>query len=80
MPGLPIYHHLPKFAQIHVNCIDDFVYMMVIVESWVCHTAKGRFESSVFKRLNEYEAANEMDKADQKVEKKKRGTRVNGTK
>ena len=22
-PGLPIPHHLPKFAQVHVHCISD---------------------------------------------------------
>ena len=24
-PGLPVPHHLPKFAQFHVNCIDDAI-------------------------------------------------------
>ena len=25
MPGLPILHHLPKFAQVHVCCISDAI-------------------------------------------------------
>ena len=25
MPGLPVPHHLPKFAQVHVHCISDAI-------------------------------------------------------
>ena len=25
MPGLPVPHHLPEFAQVHVHCIDDAI-------------------------------------------------------
>ena len=25
MPGLPVLHHLPKFAQVHVHCISDAI-------------------------------------------------------
>ena len=25
MPGLPVPHHLPKFAQVHVHCIGDAI-------------------------------------------------------
>ena len=25
MPGLPVLHHLPEFAQVHVHCISDAV-------------------------------------------------------
>ena len=25
MPGLPILHHLPEFAQVHVHCISDAI-------------------------------------------------------
>ena len=25
MPGLPVPHHLPKFAQVHVRCISDAI-------------------------------------------------------
>ena len=24
-PGLPVTHHLPKFAQVHVHCIGDAI-------------------------------------------------------
>ena len=24
-PGLPVPHHLPKFAQVHVHCISDAI-------------------------------------------------------
>ena len=27
MPGLPVPHHLPKFAQVHVHCISDSIQM-----------------------------------------------------
>ena len=23
MPGFPVLHYLPEFAQIHVHCVDD---------------------------------------------------------
>ena len=22
-PGLPVYHHVPEYAQVHVHCISD---------------------------------------------------------
>ena len=25
MPGLPVPHHLPEFAQVHVHCIGDAI-------------------------------------------------------
>ena len=25
MPGLPVPHHLPEFAQVHVHCISDAI-------------------------------------------------------
>ena len=25
MPGLPVLHHLPEFAQVHVHCISDAI-------------------------------------------------------
>ena len=25
MPGLPVHHQLPKFAQVHVHCIGDAI-------------------------------------------------------
>ena len=25
MPGLPVPHHLPEFAQVHVHCIGDTI-------------------------------------------------------
>ena len=26
-PSLPVPYHLPEFAQVHVHCIDDAVYL-----------------------------------------------------
>ena len=28
-PGLPVPHHLLKFAQVHIHCIDDAVKMQI---------------------------------------------------
>ena len=25
MPGLPVLHHLPEFAQVHIHCISDAI-------------------------------------------------------
>ena len=25
MPRIPVYHHLPEFAQVHVHCISDAI-------------------------------------------------------
>ena len=29
-PGLPVHHHLPEFAQVHVHCIGDAINHLIL--------------------------------------------------
>ena len=48
MPGLPVPHHLPEFAQVHVHCIGDAISSSAALFSFCCQSfpASGAFPVS----------------------------------
>ena len=30
MPGFPVPHHLPEFAQVHVHCVSDVIRQIIL--------------------------------------------------